>query len=1453
MKSMMNVQGLMNRFYRGGIVAAGLLLLLATAQVALAQPTVNGLFYGDGDESNYVLYNTSIGGSKLWYTVSGNRLYVALVVDRSVNDNVFGNRDYTQNAEWTPPHEAKRLVDSEYAEFTLTIGGLTYTWRQGYGGKDNGVWISDETVAGGGGTPPPDYDSSSSFVWNISNYEDNPSPNWDMYVNGAAMNDWKSPFETSAPDTVLGLEGYPSTGDIGYSPYYQWEWPMVYEWSVDLSSFGPNPIYVVSHRSHHSPAKTGGENDTFPPASGGGFVTDYGDLPSPYPNTVANNGARHYIVANGAYLGAGVDPELDGLPDNLARGDDLNASDDEDGVQLLTPLIPGQNAVIRITAGTAGYLSAFIDWDGNGTLDTVTLVSATGPTTLTGGVIGDKALAQGVYDLTVSVPSNASGVMPARFRYTNASGQGGNSTTGLADTGEVEDYIWLWLGGYVWLDTNGNGVQDAGETGVNGVTVELLNSSGTAIATTTTANNPVGGAPGYYLFADLDPGTYSVRFTKPSGYEFTIQSGAITVTDNSDANPVTGITSTFTLAVGQNVTYVDAGLVAMTSDIKLMKTADPQTFSAAGDVISYTFTVQNTGNVSLYNVTINDPLVTVAGGPIASLAVGASDATTFTASYTVTQSDVDAGKVDNTATVNAKDSNDTPVSDTDDETVTVVNQYADVSLTKTVVPISEYKSKWTIPMSKGEQFVDGDYWLRLEYDQPSFDVWGPGNLRSGVNIDKNWHHVVGRFTKGPNTWGPHTMEILVDGVVVATRTTTGTPDPSDAPLVLGAYLGNSFWYAGLMDEVRLSRGARSDSWLQATHAQQTAPASFLAVGAEDVGVLPGFASSRSLTVNESFVAADLVDFPVLVSLSDTFLANDVIQSDGSDLSFTLGDGTVLPHEIELFDQTAGRLVAWVKVPQVSASVPTAFFLNYGNATPPPPVFVPSAVWDDGFMMVQHLNETSGSVLDSTIHGNDGAVSGASWTTCGLGNGVYSFNGVDQKITIPDSESIRLNSTDFTIEAWFARKAIPGDALFEITVHNAGPAVAHDVVVTDVLAPNFGLVGASASQGGYSLDTWNVGVLLVGASATLQITVDFLNPLPLTNTASLTALTPDPNLANNVDSVVVGGGSTPPPNSTGKPDFVVSSVVLTPVPKSVGEVFNATVTVRNKGDVAGDAGALRLWVSQATAVAAGTAGDAEQAVGMLAVGESRTLTFFGLTAAATVGTHHVRVLVDADGITAEKSEGNNQKTSTYTVQAAEDPDPGTGLPSWMKPDFVVTSVVLSPVPGLLEDVFTATVTVRNKGDVAGDAGDVGLWVARDGTAALPGEIPDQTEVVGPLAVGEMRTLIFHDLVAPALSGTYHCRAFVDVGNVTEEKSEGNNQKTRTYTLHDIRLRITLVPEGIKLEWNSRPGLTYNIERTSDIGQPFETYVTGIVATPPKNVFIDTNSYSSGVYYRIQRTK
>jgi hypothetical protein len=507
---------------------------------------------------------------------------VALVVNPAlVNDNAFSdksNKAYTKDADYPSHRSAKRLTDSEFAQFSLTVGDYVCTWSQGYADQPGGynntepTWYSSETAGAGTGTPPPGYVSSSSFVWNLNNYANNPAPKWNMNLYGTDRDSWMSPFESSNPAKALGLDCYTTLETAGFSSYYQWEWPMVYEWSIDLTSFGTAPIFVISAMSHHSPPKTGDENDAFPEPPGNGYLSDYGDLPAPYPTLLADNGACHYIVPSGARLGNLADPEPDGLTNRLAFGDDISVSDDEDGVVLLTPLVPGGTAVIRVTAGTAGYLSAFIDWDGNGTLDSVTLLSASGPTSVVTGILGDTMLAtNGVYDLTIQVPVSATGAMPARFRYTNAPGEGGNNAAGLAVTGEVEDYIFTAsIGDRVWLDTNGNGIQDAGEAGMDGVTVNLyrpgcgpdgiVGNGDDADAVGVT--NTVGG--GAYTFGGLIPSGYTIKVVKPAGYSFSLQDQGADDALDSDADLSTGMAAT-TLYPGASDTAWDAGLYVLAS------------------------------------------------------------------------------------------------------------------------------------------------------------------------------------------------------------------------------------------------------------------------------------------------------------------------------------------------------------------------------------------------------------------------------------------------------------------------------------------------------------------------------------------------------------------------------------------------------------------------------------------------------------------------------------------------------------------------------------------------------------------------------------------------------------------------------------------------------------------------------------------------------------------------
>ncbi|WP_035456925.1 DUF7507 domain-containing protein, partial [Algoriphagus terrigena] len=91
-------------------------------------------------------------------------------------------------------------------------------------------------------------------------------------------------------------------------------------------------------------------------------------------------------------------------------------------------------------------------------------------------------------------------------------------------------------------------------------------------------------------------------------------------------------------------------------------------FGNAGETITYAFTVTNDGNLTLTDITIEDDKVAVVGGPIATLAPGASDNTTFTASYMLTQEDIDNGFVINQALVRGEAPGGDPGDPSDDIT-----------------------------------------------------------------------------------------------------------------------------------------------------------------------------------------------------------------------------------------------------------------------------------------------------------------------------------------------------------------------------------------------------------------------------------------------------------------------------------------------------------------------------------------------------------------------------------------------------------------------------------------------------------------------------------------------------------------------------------------------------------------------------------------------------------------
>ena len=107
------------------------------------------------------------------------------------------------------------------------------------------------------------------------------------------------------------------------------------------------------------------------------------------------------------------------------------------------------------------------------------------------------------------------------------------------------------LSGFVWDDLNTNGIQDAGEPGIDSVWVLLLDPAG----------NQVGGAytdsTGHYALDSVAAGDYVLRFANPGGVWQTLQDQGNDDTKDSDADPL-GYTGQFSLADGQSLDY-DAG------------------------------------------------------------------------------------------------------------------------------------------------------------------------------------------------------------------------------------------------------------------------------------------------------------------------------------------------------------------------------------------------------------------------------------------------------------------------------------------------------------------------------------------------------------------------------------------------------------------------------------------------------------------------------------------------------------------------------------------------------------------------------------------------------------------------------------------------------------------------------------------------------------------------------
>ena len=119
------------------------------------------------------------------------------------------------------------------------------------------------------------------------------------------------------------------------------------------------------------------------------------------------------------------------------------------------------------------------------------------------------------------------------------------------------------LGGFVWVDGNGDGLQQPDEAGLNGVEIALWRLGDPAadeadrlVAQTVSHAQPISGTEsiinGGYRFYDLPSGNYQLRFDLPANYQPVQADLGADDRIDSDAHPATGVTDPIAIVAGES-------------------------------------------------------------------------------------------------------------------------------------------------------------------------------------------------------------------------------------------------------------------------------------------------------------------------------------------------------------------------------------------------------------------------------------------------------------------------------------------------------------------------------------------------------------------------------------------------------------------------------------------------------------------------------------------------------------------------------------------------------------------------------------------------------------------------------------------------------------------------------------------------------------------------------------
>ena len=190
---------------------------------------------------------------------------------------------------------------------------------------------------------------------------------------------------------------------------------------------------------------------------------------------------------------------------------------------------------------------------------------------------------------------------------------------------------------------------------------------------------------------------------------------------------------------------------------------------------------------------------------------------------------------------------------------------------------------------------------------------------------------------------------------------------------------------------------------------------------------------QPLTLDTGADAAALTDAAgaasVLVRLSDSNFHFAAARDNGGDLRFIAADGkTVLPYQIESYDNVLNEAFIWVKLPDVKAAAKETIHLYYGNSDAAMPPGPPATdAFDSDTVLVFHFSGRGVAPADATANANNAQTVGLTADGSLIGSGLRLAG--TTPISIPNTKSLEWKPAQpLTLAAWIKPAALQANAV-----------------------------------------------------------------------------------------------------------------------------------------------------------------------------------------------------------------------------------------------------------------------------------------------------------------------------------------------------------------------------------------------------------------------------------------